>query len=103
MQRRPVTIRGAAHDERFARRGVLQIGIPHPRPDWIQVAAVAQSSLVDEMKRSGERRSERRKRRTRRQGKRVRERRVALTALLAPMGRRWRKRRAVDREADRPA
>lgn len=61
MQRRPVTIRGAAHDERFARRGVLQIGIPHPRPDRIQVAAVAQSSLVDEMRQEAERRKKVRK------------------------------------------
>jgi len=61
LPRRPVSIRGAAHDERFGRRGVLQIGIPHPRPDRIQVAAVAQSSLVDGMRQESERRKKGRK------------------------------------------
>ena len=55
LPRRPVTIRGKSHDERFARRGVLQIGIPHPHPERIRQPTIAQSSLADEMRQEAER------------------------------------------------
>lgn len=36
---RPVLIRGESHRERFVRGGVLRVGVSHPHPDQIQVAA----------------------------------------------------------------
>ena len=61
-QRRPVTIRGALHEERFARRGVLHVSIPHPRPERIKVAASNPPTVLKSMREEAERRKKKRNR-----------------------------------------
>lgn len=51
---RPVSIRDASQVEQFALAGVLQIGINHPHPERIQVAAVKPPSQIETFRQSAE-------------------------------------------------
>jgi len=59
-QRRPVTIRGASHEERFVRRGVLHVSIPHPQPERIKVAVAKAPTAAEGMREEAERRNKKR-------------------------------------------